>query len=175
MTMTKAELRKAIRAMKNQTGSDELRQMSGRVVERLKQHPAFVNAHVVLLYHSLPDEVFTHDLLAEYADSKTILLPTVVGDDLQLHVFQPDALHTGAFGIMESAGKPFTRFSDIDLAIIPGMAFDKEGHRLGRGRGFYDRLLPSLPCKKIGLCFPFQFVDAVPSDPHDISVDEVIC
>lgn len=172
--MTKEELRKAIRAIKNQTSSDELTLMSGRAVERLERHLDFVNARIVLLYHSLPDEVSTRDLLLRYAGRKTILLPVVVGEDLQLRVYQPETMKTGAFGIMEPEGEPFTRYSDIDLAVIPGMAFDMDGHRLGRGRGYYDRLLPLVPCRKIGLCFPFQFVETVPSEPHDIAVDEVV-
>ena len=78
---------------------------------------------------------------------------------------------------MEPQGKDFTELEKIDLAIIPGMAFDKEGNRLGRGKGYYDRLLQQLrDCTiyKIGICFDFQFLDHIPTEPHDIPVDEVI-
>ena len=172
--MTKSELRKSIKAEKQRYGENALLQMSGRVVSLLEHHPDFIKASTVLLYYSLPDEVATHDLLLKYADQKTILLPVVDGDNLQLRVYRPETMQTGAFGILEPEGEAFTRYFDIDLAVIPGMAFDKEGHRLGRGRGYYDRLLPLIPCKKIGLCFPFQYKDEIPAEPHDIRMDEVI-
>jgi 5-formyltetrahydrofolate cyclo-ligase len=79
---------------------------------------------------------------------------------------------------MEPIGEVFpeSRYDEITLALIPGMAFDAEGHRLGRGKGYYDRLLPRLSrAYKMGVCFPFQMVDAVPSEPHDQKVDEVCC
>lgn len=113
------------------------------------------------------------------ADStgKTILLPRVTSEtDMELRLYTgPDDLSRGAFGIMEPCGVLFTDYSRIDLAVIPGMAFDRHGHRLGRGRGYYDRFLPLLPrAYKIGICFPFQLVDTVPTDPTDVIMDEVV-
>ncbi len=172
--MTKQELRKWIRAEKKSYGKDELKSMSDRVAGSLELHPDFIQAQTVLLYNSLPDEVSTQSLLEKYSGVKNILLPRVVGDDLELISYHPDAVHVGAFGIMEPDGAPFTDYPSIDLAVIPGMAFDAQGHRLGRGRGYYDRLLPKLQCKKIGLCFPFQFLELIPTEPHDIPMDEVI-
>lgn len=82
----------------------------------------------------------------------------------------------GAFGIMEPSGELFTDYSRITLAVVPGMAFDSHGHRLGRGKGYYDRFLPLLPqAYKIGVCFPFQLVDDVPIEPTDVVMDEVVC
>ena len=112
------------------------------------------NCQTILLYHSLPDEVNTHDLIRIlYAQGYTILLPTVVGCNLTLHVYEgEDTMNIGlAYGIQESLGKLFTEYSHIDLAIIPGMAFTQQGDRLGRGKGYYDRLLPQLTCPLIGL------------------------
>lgn len=114
------------------------------------------------------------------ADSagKTILLPRVTSEtDMELRLYTgPDDLSRGAFGIMEPCGALFIDYSRIDLAVVPGMAFDCHGHRLGRGRGYYDRFLPLLPrAYKIGICFPFQLVDTVPTDPMDVIMDEIIC
>lgn len=172
---TKAEIRKYIVAEKKRIGNEELVHRSSGVVELLENHPLFVSAHTVLLYYSLPGEVFTHQFLARHAQDKVILLPVVEGENLLLRRYSPEKMQKGAFGIMEPIGDNFTDFSSIDLAVIPGVAFDSQGHRLGRGRGFYDRLLPLLNCTKIGLCFPFQLLDSVPSEPHDIPMDEVLC
>lgn len=99
-----------------------------------------------------------------------------MGNDLELRRYTgPADLTVGAFGIEEPTGEPFTHYDEIDLAVIPGVAFDAKGHRLGRGRGYYDRLLPRLTAaRKLGICFPFQLVDEVPAEPLDIDMDEVI-
>lgn len=156
---------------------DTVHKQGEKVIRQLEEHPWFQCAHRILMFHSLPDEINTHELINRYKDVKTILLPTVVDCHLELHVHNsasPTAI--GAFNIVESLGElvPQTEYSSIDLAVIPGVAFDKAGNRLGRGKGYYDRLLPLLDCHTIGICFPFQFVEAVPHEPHDIRVDDVI-
>ena len=144
------------------------------MLERIEQEE---NCHTILLYHSLPDEVGTHDLIRTlYAQGYTVLLPSVVGNDLALHVYEgEDTMNTSAaFGIHESSGALFTDYSHIDLAIIPGMAFTQQGDRLGRGKGYYDRLLPHLRCPLIGIAFPFQLLPFIPTESHDIQMNEVI-
>lgn len=154
-----------------------LPELSAAITSRLEQHPWFQSASCVLLYHSLPDEVDTHNLIQRYISSKTLLLPTVVGDELELHIYDSTSgVRQGAFNITESQGPLLqpTEYPTIDLAVIPGVAFDAAGHRLGRGRGYYDRLLPLLSCHTIGICFPFQLLTSVPHEPHDMMVDEVL-
>jgi 5-formyltetrahydrofolate cyclo-ligase len=76
---------------------------------------------------------------------------------------------------MEPVGTRFTDYAAIDVAVVPGMVFDAQGHRLGRGKGYYDRFLAKLPgVYKIGLCFSWQMVDEVPSEANDITMDEVM-
>lgn len=171
----KRELRRYIRSQKASFSPDELEQMSRGIVSQLLADARYQEAKTVLLYHSLADEVDTHQLLAEACRTKTVLLPTVVGDELELHTFTPSsATHTGSFDIIESDGPLFTDYASIDLAVIPGMAFDAEGNRLGRGKGYYDRLLPKLHCPLIGLCFPFQYLESIPVEEHDRKVDVVL-
>jgi len=79
-----------------------------------------------------------------------------------------------SYGILEPKnGLAYTSIN-IDLGIIPGMAFDLQGNRLGRGKGYYDKLLKVLNLETIGVCFSFQLVDKVPSDTFDIAMDSVI-
>lgn len=188
--MTKSELRKTIREIKRRFAQNELDETALAIISRLTAHPRFAAARTVMLYHSLPDEVNTHRLLADMpaADAiaaktenplagKTILLPRVTSDtEMELRLYTGhDDLRPGAFGIMEPCGSAFTRYGEIDLAVIPGMAFDATGHRLGRGKGYYDRFLPLIPqAYKIGVCFPFQIVDNVPTEPTDVVMDEVV-
>lgn len=174
---TKRILRQSIRTIKASHSREELEALSLSLLQRLEQHPRFLEAHTILLYHSLPDEVDTHAFINRWCSQKEIILPTVVGDDLELHRYTgPHSLRLGSYGIMEPSGELFTDFARITLAVIPGMAFDQQGNRLGRGKGYYDRLLPRLThAYKLGLCFPFQLLtEEIPHEPHDCRVDEVL-
>lgn len=160
---------------KRQFAQRQLEELSLPVIARLRL--LLRESSVVLAYYSLPDEVCTHALLDELvAAGKTVLLPRVVDDatmDLCRYSGESD-LREGAFHILEPAGECFTDMSLIDTVLVPGMAFDVQGHRLGRGKGYYDRLLSGLTCRKIGVCFDFQKVVEVPVDAYDIPVDIVV-
>jgi len=176
--MTKKELRELIRERKKQHTTDQFLSYSQSIKHSLLERIAREeNCHTLLLYHSLPDEVYTHDLIQTlYAQGYTVLLPSVVGNNLTLHVYEGEQtmISGTSFGIQESQGTLSTDYSKIDLAIIPGMAFTEQGDRLGRGKGFYDRLLPQLHCPLIGIAFPFQILPSIPTEPHDIQMTEVI-
>lgn len=175
--MNKQDLRQAMKQRKAAHTKEELAALSERVVAALCATPQWQQAHTVLLYHSLPDEVDTHQLIGSaLQDGKRVLLPVVVGDDLELRFLPtPDALREGAFHILEPTGAPITDYAAIDLAVIPGVAFTPDGRRLGRGRGYYDRLLPRLNgVTKIGVCWSFQLITQLPTEAHDIAMDFVI-
>lgn len=128
-----------------------------------------------MLYHSLNDEVHTHDFINKWKGQKKIVLPVVVHDQLELRLYTEESnLRTGSFGIAEPTGDRFIDYQAIDIAIIPGVAFDLEGHRLGRGKGYYDKLLPYIPAIKVGICFPFQLMKEIPVEKTDINMDIII-
>ena len=115
------------------------------MLNKLEQYPAFQQAKTVLLYYSLKDEVQTHDFVERWSKTKNIVLPVVVGDYLELRNYTgKQDLQTGSYNIEEPIGEIFNDYKSIDLAIIPGVSFDEEGNRLGRGKGYYDQLLPLL-------------------------------
>lgn len=176
--MTKKELRQLIRLRKQQHAADN---NSADIIARLKENEYFSRARTIFIYNALPDEVQTLSLIDELIlQGKTILLPRVVSDtemELCRYTGRQD-LQQGAMGIWEPVGEQFTDYGTIDVAVIPGMAFDRAGHRLGRGRGYYDRFLAQRSTRtlyKIGVCFPWQMVDGVPTDANDITMDCVIC
>jgi 5-formyltetrahydrofolate cyclo-ligase len=138
--------------------------------------PQWLEAQTVLLYHSLPDEVCTHALIdSALQQHKRVLLPVVVGEELELHQYTDHgALQEGAFHILEPQGPTFTDYAAIDLAVIPGVAFTTDGKRLGRGKGYYDRLLPRTTAHRIGLCFHFQLLDDIPTTNLDATMDEIV-
>lgn len=92
---------------------------------------------------------------------------------LRKYVGEDKLTHENSFNIKEPIGEDFDEYDKIDLAIIPGMAFDKYHNRLGRGKGYYDRLLSKIKSFKIGICFSFQVVDIIPVEEYDITMDEV--
>ena len=172
--MQKKELRKLIRQRKAEHTAEEKAEMSARICRQVLTDPHWAKANNVFLYHALTDEVDTTMLIdAAMHEGKTVLLPVIDGDDLRLKI-HTGATQTGSYSIQEPIGKEFTCYKEITLAIVPGMAFDKKGNRLGRGRGFYDRTLPKLvEAYKIGLCFPFQFLESIPYEAYDIKMDAV--
>ena len=125
----------------------------------------------------MDDEVQTHDFVNRWYKEKRLLLPCVDGDDLRLRQYTgPECMQAGEqFGIGEPTGPEFTDLESIDMIIVPGVAFDREGNRMGRGRGFYDRLLSTTPhAFKVGVAFGFQMVELVPTEPFDIKMNKVI-
>lgn len=175
--MLKQELRQQMRQTKRQFSPQQLEELSLPVLDRLRL--LLHDAAVVMAYYSLPDEVNTHDLLDELVEAgKTVLLPRVVDDEtmvLRRYCSKAD-LREGAFHIMEPVGELFTDFQQIDVVLVPGVAFDSQGHRLGRGRGYYDRFLHTLQPEvlTLGVCFDFQKVSEVPVDPYDVRVKRVV-
>ena len=171
----KRELRKQMALLKKQYHEQNNR-FSAEIMAVLEAHPLFQSAQTVLLYHSLPDEVNTHSFIEQWGEKKRILLPVVVGDELELRLFTPSvSLANGAYGIAEPTGEAFAKYDEITFAVIPGVAFDHTGNRLGRGKGYYDRLLPHLSkAFKVGICFPYQLVKTIPTEPFDIPMDSII-
>lgn len=172
---SKSELRKYIRQLKTLLTPAEKQRQANSVFHDIECLKQFKDAKVVLLYHSLPDELPTHSVIEQWCHTKTVLLPRVDGEHLRLYRYSPTLMVHGSYNISEpSMSCQEYSISDVDLAIIPAMAFDSKGHRLGRGKGFYDRLLAGSSVKKIGVAFNSQIVKSVPADAFDVSMDIVI-
>ena len=197
--MRKDELRQQIRQIKRQFTPQQLEELSLPIVARLKDR--IKDAQTVVAYYPLPDEVDIRPLLDELVSvGKTVLLPKVTGDttmELRRYTGRQN-LREGAFGIMEPLEENHGDcpcdssvakiMGTVPVILVPGVAFDAAGHRLGRGRGYYDRFLNTvgtvLLCQDsltqknrpsvFGVCFDFQKVPEVPTDEHDVPVDEVI-
>ena len=178
MNNDKRALRKQIREMKRRFTPQELAEQSLPIMKALLADKAVAEARTILMYYSLPDEVDTHDAVNQLVRrGKTVLLPRVIdGENMEIRLYEkPEDLQEGSYGIMEPTGKPFTDYAVIDVAVVPGMAFDESGRRLGRGKGYYDRFLPkAVNACKIGVCFGFQKLEAVPADGNDVRMDRII-
>lgn len=172
-TATRRRMRMLVAAM---TPERKLEQ-SAQIWKRFEESSLFQQNRDILIYWSMPDEVQTPAFIDKWAGSHNFYLPSIQGDNLVVKRYTGrDGLTDGEqFGIPEPDGPTVTNLSPIGLVIVPGRAFDRAGHRLGRGRGFYDRLLPQLPdAVKAGVCFDCQMLPVVPVQDNDITMDVLI-
>lgn len=160
-------LRMMLSDMEKASAADE-------VFDRLEKTAAFMMADNILMYHSLPDELSTIRFLKKWHDKKHFFLPRVNGVNLEILPYEETRLELGSFHIEEPTGDDVTDVDDIELMVIPAVAFDRRGNRLGRGKGFYDRLLKTSKATKIGVGYEFQLLDEIPCEPHDVAMDMVI-
>ena len=149
---------------------------SASIISALEREPSFVSARTILCYMSIPGEVEIDSAFPRWNKEKRVVLPVVKGERLELREYGPDMLVPGYKGIPEpSADAPLVNPSEVDLALIPGIAFcrrpDGKVLRMGRGKGFYDRLIPELSCLKAGVCYPFRIVGDMETDPWDAPLD----
>lgn len=170
---TKQEIRSYVKERRKALNAEDIRTMSSAIMEKIASTEEFRSAGTVLAYWPLPGEVDTRSLIL--AGGKRFVLPVVCGNDLLLKAYDPDRMKVGAFGIMEpDESAEVVASGEVDFAIIPGVAFSPDGMRLGRGRGFYDRILGSLHCPKAGIAFTFQMFDTIPADDWDMPMDFVV-
>jgi len=166
-------VRKDALVARDQIASAQISKLSEAIVDRFLE--AYGDFDSYLLYYSFKSEVHTHKLIEVlYGLKKTVYLPVVIGDKLKLGYYEgAGSLSDGAFGIQEPV--ECTEVKHIDIAVIPGVAFSKGFHRVGYGKGYYDRLLGSA-CygKKVGFAFECQLYETIDYDSHDIPVDVLV-
>ncbi len=158
---------------------------SNSISNHLLNSPTYQAASTILAYASLPTELSLDPLiLAALADNKRICIPQINWEDksmrpTQIHNLDED-LQTGRYGVRTPIdGCSLVETHELDLILIPGLAFDRQSNRLGRGAGFYDRLISTLDRSDkrpslVGVCYQCQIVDRVPTEPHDHPMDWVI-
>lgn len=172
--MKKEDVRRRVKAYKSVLDDNEKMTAADAVFDMLEKTAAFLMSDNILMYHSMPDELSTRRFLDKWNTRKHFFLPRVNGVNLDILPYDRSNLRLGAFHIEEPAGDETYSVNDIDLIIVPGVGYDPAGNRVGRGRGFYDRLLADSKATKIGVAYDFQVVDEIESEPYDVRVDIVI-
>lgn len=175
MIPDKNSLRAQVRTATRSLTLAERERQSMEVFSRLEESAAFRGARTVALFWSLPDEIPSHDFVRRWALQKRIVLPVVQGDEMDFRLLDPDVpMRTGAYGISEPAAEGVVPREEIDLIVVPGVAFDRQGYRCGRGKGYYDRYLAGAVLHKTGVCFAHQLYNSIPAQAWDVAMDEVI-
>ncbi|MCC8152872.1 MAG: 5-formyltetrahydrofolate cyclo-ligase [Tannerellaceae bacterium] len=171
----KKQLRKEVISKKKDFSPESLFSYSANILEQLEKEDVFINASTIAFYYALPDEVQTLPCIEKWYKKKLILLPVIRENEMHFHSYQgKEWLQTGTLGIAEPITEITEQKYTIDLAIIPGIAFDSHLNRMGRGKGFYDRFLSEKTMTKIGICFDFQLYETIPCEPTDIKMDKII-
>ncbi|MBQ7876140.1 MAG: 5-formyltetrahydrofolate cyclo-ligase [Clostridia bacterium] len=135
----------------------------------IKELDCYKNARTVMLYMPIKGEADVTGLLG---DEKVFLTPVTKGDDIYAAIL--GKTEKGAFGVPEPKDKTVFDKTKIDLVLVPGVAFDKEGNRMGYGKGYYDRFLKNMTSFKIGVCHAFQLTDKLPVEEHDVKMDMIV-
>lgn len=177
----KKELRKQMKELRGKLGADEKRKLDECVFDNFINNPVYARADSIFAFVSFGDEVDTHKIIEHALEhGKRVCVPKVISKEsgmiaVELESFQD--LAPGAYGILEPVNAAnAVEENSIDLAIVPGLAFDFAGGRLGYGGGYYDRFLSKLKDNafKVGLCFDFQIIENVPTSKFDVALDGII-
>ncbi|HEV7405910.1 MAG TPA: 5-formyltetrahydrofolate cyclo-ligase [Chthoniobacteraceae bacterium] len=177
MAPDKAELRRLLRARLRTLGAARDGH-SAAICARIAQHPAYVAARVVAVFDPLPSEPAV-DLLWQVAPRRFVY-PRILGEGLELvEVRSAEQLEHAAerkFREPRAGAAGAIGLDEVDVILVPGVAFTRDGRRLGRGGGYYDRLLAALPASaaRLGVCFEMQILEDLPDEPHDRKVDAVV-
>ena len=178
----KHDLRMQMRATLGEFSGDERRASSLRAIERLVQLDAYRHASTVMVFLPLPSEVDTTAIvLRAFQSGQTVCAPKVDWGRRDMHAVEIQSMADEGFAVDDHGvrsprdGRPVLP-ATIDMVIVPGLAFDDAGRRLGRGGGFYDRFLSRLrrSATAVGLAYDRQIVAEVPIEPGDVSVDLVV-
>jgi 5-formyltetrahydrofolate cyclo-ligase len=178
--MQKAHLRTRIRQTLDEIPASDRSECSERASRNLLRQTVWHNSHSILGFLALKDEL---DIFiaweAAWASGKTLALPRYVPERRHYcaAVTSPQKREfiKGAFGVLEPpADSPLLPLNRLDLVLVPGLAFDCRGRRLGRGKGFYDRLLAEVTGIKCGVALDEQIVEQLPEEPHDIAMNFIL-
>lgn len=175
--MTKPELRARIRALKRQMSAREIEMRSAQLQHLFTATDAYRNAGTIYGYMSYNQEVRTLPLLEQaLRDGKRVAIPKCYADEMRF-IFMDDLsqVEKSNFGIPEPVSDGPVADDETALVLMPGLAFDRAGHRIGYGGGFYDKFLAAEPNHPtVALCFDFQVVEDLPTEAFDIPVDLVL-
>ncbi len=167
-------------AKRNSLSRQQIEKKSKQIEERLLALPEFEKAKIVMAYYGVRNEVETKGIIQKALQAgKIVALPVT---DFEKKTVVPilinslEQLQKTQFGLVEPTSKKPVETTELDLIIVPGVAFDKSGCRIGRGKGFYDELLrkTSTEITLVGLCFEENLEERLPSESHDVKMDLIV-
>ncbi len=178
MMFMKNELRKIYKEKRKLMSRAEAEEKSVLACNRFLESEMYKNARTIMLYLPLGNEADTNLIIkSAFADGKKVALPVTEqesGAITPYFVNENTEFAKGAFSVTEPLNSQAADISEIDVVIVPGIAFDKNGNRIGFGKGCYDKFLNKFDCIKVGFCYDYQICDEIPSDKYDVKMDCII-
>ena len=172
----KNQLKESVLEKRNSLTNEKILENSNKIEEILFSLNQFKKSRTIMFFVSFNSEVNTNDMIKKILGNKNVVIPKVTQHEIEPSlIIDFDNLISGKFGIPEPIELMKIAYKNIDLVLVPGIVFDKEGNRIGYGFGYYDKFLRKVPkAVKIGLAFDFQIVDKIPNEKHDVPVDFIV-
>jgi 5-formyltetrahydrofolate cyclo-ligase len=177
----KQDIRKKILDHREAIDTDIRKQWDENILNNLIKSDWYKKANTIFAFVSFKSEADTHKIIKySIQDQKTVCVPRIKSKQKGIEIFKIDSfdqLENGYFGILEPIEScPVINSKDIDLILMPGVAFDRQGGRVGYGAGFYDRFLSNMNnnVDKIAVAYHFQILDNIPMDEHDVRIDGIV-
>ena len=175
--MTRESIRSEVRKKRQAVSRIHVAEMSLRICEKIVALPEYHKAKRIMCYAALPEEVQTRGILwAIHRSGRELYLPVWHPDGSMdaVHVTEDTAFEPDGTGIDRPVSGDTLPPERLDLVLVPGVAFDRAGNRLGFGNGYFDRFLVKCRCPAVGLAYELQLVDAIEAQPHDVPMQKII-
>ena len=174
----KSEIRKQNKVRRSSMKTDEVIEKSRVAANIFLSSDYYKNSKQLMLYMPLGNETDTFAIIkAAFCDGKKVVFPVTdekSGEITPFYALPDTKFLKGTFSVLEPVGTQIADMTKTDVILVPGIAFDKTGNRVGFGKGCYDRLLKNSSADLIGFCYEFQICEHIPSEPHDIKMDALV-
>ena len=172
----KEKIREDYLMKRSEQNDEELEEKSSKIKEKLFSINEYKKAKTIMLYCSFGNEVKTESIIKEMIEEKRVVVPKIIQNKQMepIEISKTTLFKKNDLEISEPIDGKTIDKNEIDIIIIPAVAFDFIGHRIGYGQGYYDRFLEGMGAKKIGVAFDFQLTKEIPAEAHDVKVDAVI-
>lgn len=173
--MDKQSIRKQMKQARLDLSSKDYQDKSNLIITALKKHVFYKSANTIGIYVSCKQEVDTIHCIQDMLKDKRVCIPKIANKQMEFyHITSLAHLKKNHFGILEPVNQPLVPKESIDLLIVPMLAFDHYGQRIGYGGGYYDRYLENYHGNTIGLAFSFQEVECVETSKYDMALDVIL-
>lgn len=171
-------MRSSLRAVLSGLSAERHKQAETLLLTHLAADKRFLSAARLMLYCAMPTEVPTKAVLERWSGEKELFLPVIEQGELLVKPYEgDDQMRQGLFGIWEPTTSTFEDITSIDYILVPGVGFDRQKHRLGHGKAYYDRFLSLLDLERthcVGVAFAEQILPEIPTEAHDITLHDLI-
>ena len=175
--MNKNTLRESLLEERRKLDKESIIKKGNILKEKLFSLEEYKKAKTVMFFVSFGKEVYTHNMVQEALreEDKSVVIPKIVDFELIPCIIEKfSGLQRSSYGILEPVEAKSANLNEIDIVLVPGIGFDKNGYRIGFGKGYYDKFLKNTKALKIGLCMDFGIIDSIHYDKWDIPMDIVM-